>query len=326
MMTIKKQIMLMAAMATGMVLCSCEYKDLGESTSLGTVTLNFDTTKIEQVPTSMRAVFYPADAMTLSNMTKGYTIFDCPRHIWPRTCELPAGRYYITAWNNDTEHVLYENMGDKDLLYATTFKYAARGMYDKPSVIDSIYDGQTVLDYPDYMVHAANNGQPIDVFPEMNNEFTLFPDSMVVTVNFKLKDIKGLDWVKECRGSLNNVAGKRFITPDNLTEDSVAVMFDCMFDEKENCVYGSFYVFGLYPSNSTIVLSHKMVMYFWMNGGQVFLPIDVTDIINNADSTGDRVSIEITDLDINLKDYVSKKNTFDLDVEEWSDVEIDIGF
>ena len=307
-------------------LTSCEYKDLDDASILSTVTLDFDTRNVGQSPTAMRAVFYPADQYTMSNMTMGYTIFDCPQSSWPTNCRIPAGKYYITAYNNDTENIIIQQMNDRDNMKATTFNYA-RGQQEKPSVIDSIYNYQPVLDCPDYMVHAvANNYHEIEVTTGENKTITLFPDSMIVKVNFKLKEIKGLDWVRECRGSLNNVAGKRYVTPENVTEDSVAVMFDCNFNPEENTVYGSFYVFGLYPSNSTIVLSHKMVMYFWMNNGQIFLPLDVTEAINKAGQEGSDVTIEINDLDINLKDYVSTPNTFDIDVDEWTDVNIDVGF
>ena len=307
-------------------LSSCEYKELDDGSILSTVTLDFDTQNVGQSPTAMRAVFYPADQLTMTNMTMGYTIFDCPQSSWPTNCKIPAGKYYITAYNNDTENIIVEQMNDRYNMKATSLKYA-RGHQEKPSVIDSIYNNQPVLDCPDYMVHAvANNYHEIEVAPGESKIIKLFPDSMVITVNFKLKDIKGLDWVRECRGSLNNVAGKRYITPENETEDSVAVMFDCNFNPEENTVYGKFYVFGLYPSNSTIVLSHKMVMYFWMNKGQIFLPIDVTDIINNAGRQGGDVTIEINNLDINLKDYVSSPNTFDINVDEWTDVNVEVGF
>lgn len=307
-------------------LSSCEYKELDDGSILSTVTLDFDTQNVGQSPTAMRAVFYPADQLTMTNMTMGYTIFDCPQSSWPTNCKIPAGKYYITAYNNDTENIIVEQMNDRYNMKATSLKYA-RGHQEKPSVIDSIYNNQPVLDCPDYMVHAvANNYHEIEVAPGESKIIKLFPDSMVITVNFKLKNIKGLDWVRECRGSLNNVAGKRYITPENETEDSVAVMFDCNFNPEENTVYGKFYVFGLYPSNSTIVLSHKMVMYFWMNKGQIFLPIDVTDIINNAGRQGGDVTIEINNLDINLKDYVSSPNTFDINVDEWTDVNVEVGF
>ena len=323
---IYRSIIITAIMLLSTGLTSCEYKDLDDGSYLSTVTLSFETNNIDKIPMSMRAVFYPADQLSMSNMTMGYTIFDCPKSNWPMKCKIPAGKYYITSFNNDTENIIIEQMNDRYNMKATSLRYA-RGHQEKPSVIDSIYNYQPVLDCPDYMVHAiANNYHEIEVESGENKTIKLFPDSMVVTINFKLKDIKGLDWVRECRGSLNNVAGKRYITPENETEDSVAVMFDCNFNSDENTVYGSFYVFGLYPSNSTIILSHKMVVYFWMNKGQIFLPIDVTDVINNADRQGGDITIEIDNLDINLKDYVSTPNTFDINVDEWTDVNVEVGF
>ena len=92
-------------------LASCEYKDLDDPSILSTVTLDFDTRNVGQSPTAMRAVFYPADQYTMSNMTMGYTIFDCPQSSWPTNCMIPAGKYFITTYNNDTENVIIEHEG-----------------------------------------------------------------------------------------------------------------------------------------------------------------------------------------------------------------------
>ena len=317
---------LMTVVVATLTLSSCEYKNLGDEESYSKkktkFMLVFDWDKVDSIPQSMRVVFYPHD---LSQYAQGYTTFDVLNR--DTTIELPAGIYDVTAWNNDTEHVITSTYAKQESTYATTGNYSPHGDVNMPKVLENLYHDQKVLDYPDYMVHAvANNYHEIEIETGESKTIKIFPDSMVVKVNFKLKEIKGLDWVRECRGSLNNVAGKRYITPDNVTEDSVAVMFDCNFNPEENTVYGSFYVFGLYPSNSTIVLSHKMVMYFWMNKGQVFLPIDVTEVINKAGREGNDVTIEINNLDINLKDYVSSPNTFDINVDEWTDVNVEVGF
>ena len=202
--------------------------------------------------------------------------------------------------------------------------YNSRGSFDTPTVVDSLFNGQKVLDYPDYMVHA--NKVDVEVLYGVNNQMlTLNPDSMVVTIDYIIHGIGGLSWVKQIRGAINNVAGKRYIAFDNRTEDAVSVMFDCRYNDEDSLVYGSFYVFGIEPTEITN-LNHKMILFFWMNGGKVYLPIDVTNAFAAYRRENKKILIDIPSLGIDLRDYISSKNTFDIDLDEWEDVKIDIGF
>lgn len=312
-----------ALLTTG--LSSCEYKDLDDGSELNAVTINFDMeSKIDSVPGSMRVAFYPVDALAKANMNKGYTFFDLPQSIWPTTVQLPAGIYDVVAWNNDTEHVLTNKYGSQVTLHATTPPYNSRGTFDTPTILDSLYNGQRVLDYPDYMVHATSTEEEI-LYGAKNQVISLTPDSMVVTVEFKVHGIGGLSWVKQARGAVNNVAGKRFMAYPNRTEDAVAVMFDCQYNDQDSLLYGKFYVFGIEPTELND-LTHKIVFFFWMDAGKIYLPIDVTDIFAAYRRNQSRIMIEIPSLGIDLRDYVSSKNTFDINFEDWEDVKIDIGF
>lgn len=321
-----KMILMTAAMAFQAVMTSCDYKDLDEGgySDMHTFTIDFDWTKTDSIPEAMRVVFYPADEQAKNNMTKGYTIFDLPQSFWPAEVQLPAGIYDVTAWNNDTEHVITDKYGKQQSVNATTPTYNARGTFDTPSVLDSLYDGQRVLDYPDYMVHA--NKVDLDVSHKDDNRLMLTPDSMVVTIDYYVRGIGGLSWVKQIRGAVNNVAGKRYMAYDNLTEKAVAVMFDCQYSAEDSLVYGRFYVYGIEPTESIQALAHKMTLFFWMEGGKVFLPIDVTGIFARIRKDQKKMLIDIPPLDIDLRDYISSENTFDVNLDEWENINIDIGF
>lgn len=309
----------------GNILASCDYKSLDDiGQDLQTVQINFGWDRVDSIPKAMRVAFYPTDAYTKGIFTKGYTFFDLPKNIWPSTIQLPAGIYDVVAWNNDTEHVLTDKYGNQTTLHATTQPYVARGTFDTPSVIDSIYNGQKVLDYPDYMVHATHVDFEV---PQYTNgeELVLLPDSMVVTIEYKVHGIGGLSWVKQVRGAVDNVAGKRFMAYKNRTEETVSVMFDCSYSQEDSLVYGSFCVFGIEPTEIESV-NHKMVLFFWMDGGKVYLPIDVTDAFNAYRQEDKKICIEIPSLNIDLRDYISSKNTFEVDLDEWDNVYQDIGF
>lgn len=305
-------------------LAACEYKDLDEGLSRVDFTLDFSHERVESTPASYRVAFFPADEETRGNITRGYRLFDVKNE--PTVLSLPAGNYKVTAWNNDTEHVLTEGYGSKESLYATTMRYRSMGGYEMPKVVDSLFHGMPVLDYPDYMVHA--NEENFTLYEEPGQRLTLHPDSMVITVDIKARGIRGLEWVREARGSISNVAGTRFIGEDNLTKDTVVVMFECQCDFNDSTVTAHFWLFGMEPTGAK--LDHRIifVFYFWLDNGKVYLPVDVTDIIREEQEKGkkDHIEIVLPELDINLKDYVTSKSAYSVDVDDWDDVYIDIGF
>ena len=304
-------------------LSSCEYKPLEEYREYNDVIIDFDWNKVESVPNAMRVAFYPLDETGKKNMSKGYTFYDLPKSIWPASIQIPIGLYDVVAWNNDTEHVICDKYNSQQTLYATTPEYQPRGTFDTRTVLDSIYNGQKVLDYPDYMVHAIEREIPVSI--GNTQKITLTPDSMVITINYKLHGVGGLSWVKQIRGAVNNVAGKRYIAQDNATSDDVAIMFDCQYNAEDSLIYGSFYVFGIEPTDMRN-LSHKMVFFFWMDAGKIFIPIDVTKIFQECSLNNKEINIEIPSLQIDLRDYISSKSTFDVNIDEWDDLNIDIGF
>ena len=311
-----------AALIAVVGVTSCQYKDFdydGGAAKLLPVIVDFDWNKVDSVPHAMRVAFYSQDNVENSD---NYIFFDLPQSIWPATVKLPGGFYNIVAWNNDTEHVLTDNYSKQEKLYATTPQYNTKDTGEIPVVLDSIYDGQQVYYCPDYMTHSYNTPAAI---LESNTKITLVPDSMVITVNYKVHGVKGLSWVKQIRGAINNVAGKRYINFNNKTEKAVAVMFDSNYNQVENTVYGSFYLFGVNPLEQD-GLSHKMVLFFWTDSGKVYLTIDVTDIFAQYKQGNPEINIEIPSLDIDIRDYISSENTFEIDLEEWENINIDVGF
>lgn len=316
---------LMAVVVAALTFSSCEYKDLGDeegySKKKTKFMLVFDWDKVDSIPQSMRVVFYPHD---LSQYAQGYTTFDVLNR--DTTIELPAGTYDVTAWNNNTEHVITSTYAKQESAYATTGNYSPHGDVNMPKVLDSLYHGQKVLDYPDYMVHA--NKMQFELSEKDNiHRLVLAPDSMVVTVEVKLHGIAGLEWCRNIRGAINNVAGKRFMAYDNLTADTVAIMFDAQAHEADSTVTAKFWVFGLEPSDLTS-LQHKMIFFFWITGNQVYVPLDVTNIIARARKDDKYILIESQDLGIDLKDYVREGDTgWTVNAEDWDNtVEIPITF
>lgn len=302
-------------------LASCEYQDIAQPAVLerAEFTLDFDHGRVDSVPSEYRVAFYPADEQTRENITNGYMLFDLLQG--SHKLSLPCGSYKVTAWNHDTEHVLTNGYGTRDLVNATTQAYRSRGAFDTPKVVDSLYHGQTILDYPDYMTHA-NVENFILQSTEAEQKLILTPDSMVVTVDLSIGGVRGLAEVLEARGSINNVAGKRYIAKDNFTEDSVVVIFDCTCQPETNTVKARFYLFGLEPTEFQN-LEHKIILYFWLTAGKVYIPLDVTSLIAKARATK-VLNVHVEDLNIDLREYVSSSSGYEVTIDEWDNIHIGI--
>lgn len=311
------------AVALVMAMSSCEYKDLYEDgmKNIASLRVAFNFDRVDSIPANFRLALYPADETAQENMTRGYTFYDIADPTRETILQVPVGRFHLTTWNRDIEHVITNGYESQQTLHAKTPLYNTTEIHGKPDVIDSIYHGQPIYDYPDYMVHA--NEHDMEVIRDVDQLITLHTDSMVITINYRIRKIAGMQSLEIVKGALNNVAGKRFMAYDNQTADTVTVMFDCQYNVADSTVYGSLYVFGIEPTEMQN-LKHKLTLFFWLKEGKVFLPIDVTDIFATARRNKNNLTIDIDDLDINLKDLIGTRNAFEVTVEEWEDVFIDI--
>lgn len=307
-------------------LTSCEYKELEEPDRRTDVTLSMDFSSVDSIPNSVRVSFYPIG----NEITYTPSYFDLPKSIWTNVSgntwqaqvKIPQGYYDVVAWNNDTEHVITDGINNQMTLTATTPEYSSRGSFNTHEILDSIYNGQKVLDYPDYMVHAISTDNEITT---EYNEVKLKQDSMVISVQLRINGIAGLSTVKQVRGTINNVAGKRYVAYPNKTEENVAVIFDCNCNAQDSVVYANFYLFGLEPTETTKT-SHKMVLFFWLDEAKIYLPIDITKYINQYSKEDKRINLTTPPLNIDLRDYFTSKNTFDVNVETWDNIDINVGF
>lgn len=318
----KYHISLMTAMT--LLLTACEYKELTDGTEANrpqkTFIVNFDWNRVQSSAPSMRIAFY-ADDFKMNNrageQSNGYTFFDIPNAETALT--LPVGSYHVTAWNNNTEYVITGNINDRNTLFATTDTYSAHGDTRFAFLVDSIFAGQRVLDYPDYMVHA--NTMAFELTDDNTPQrLTMYPDSMVITMEVRMKGVKGLEWCQNIRGAISNAAGKRFMAFDNLTEDAVTVMFDAQPIPEQDEVYAKFWLFGIEPTATP--LQHKMAFFFWLPGGKVFLTADVTEALRKYSGSNSQVEIVIPNRDIDLRAYMKNGGTgMVVTADDWQETE-----
>lgn len=319
-MTLMKKIVLtfLSVALTVLTLASCQYKDLEDESPWArrpAVTLGFEWDAVDSIPAGMRVAFYSS-----GEASQGYVFYDVLNR--DTVIRVAAGTYDVTAWNNDCSHVLTSGYSTRGSVNATTLQYSTHGLYVMDEILDSIYNGQRVLDYPDYMVHA-NVEQFILNSGSETQRLTLHPDSMIFSMDVNVGGIRGLGNVTEARGCINNVPGTRYIAKENVTADSAVVIFDCKVIPEEERVTAHFHLFGLEPTDFPN-LEHKIILFFWLQNGRVYIPLDVTNLIRKALSGGYKVKIDIPDLDIDLRDFVTPESGYDVSVEGWDNVVIGV--
>lgn len=294
---------------------SCQYKDLEDESPWAhrpSVKVGFEWDQVDSIPSGMRVAFYSVSSD--GEYSQGYTFYDIGNR--DSTIRIAAGTYDVTAWNNDCSHVLTAGYASRNTVNATTLQYSTHGLYVMDEILDSIYNGQRVLDYPDYMVHA--NKTQVHIYQDVENQKVILrPDSMVITIDVHLGGIRGLENCKSIRGAINNIRGKRFMAFNNYTEESVAIAFEAFPNVEDSCVSARFWVFGVEPAALQTDI-RTLVTFFWMRGGRVFLPLDVTESFVGLKEDGKHIVIDFPDLGIDLNDFI-KKGGMDVDVDDWNE-------
>ena len=301
-------------------LAACEYKDIDVITvpQKYPVKIHFDWSNVDSIPQKMRVGLYPiSDTMS----TGSYAWLEVGNS--DTTIYAPEGEWRVTAWNRDMEHIIHNNTGWRDSLNVTaTNTFTSFNSKFLEQLLDSLYPGHVLKDYPDYMVH--HNSDFISIRSNNNNQIiNICPDSMVLTVNIKAHGIKGLDMVKQTRGALTNVAGKRYIAYPNKVREPVTVIFDATSNAKDSVVTASFWVFGLEPEEIQ-GMRHNAALFFWTTRGQTFVNVDVTDKINSAKKNGSILNIDLN-FDIDLRELLPGSG-FDVEIGQWEDEWKPIGF
>lgn len=308
-----------------LLLSSCEYKELDdgfypETWKKQSLSLYWDYSFLDSIPQSFRIALYPADEVTTKKLRQPYLLYDVYNSDAILT-NLPDGFYKISAWNTDTEHCIVNNLADREQLNASTTTFYTSG--PNPSeVLDSLYHGQPIYDSPEYMVHA--NREMFHVKSEtLNQPLMLKPDSMCVTVDYRIHGIAALHLAKQVRAAVNNVTHKRLIAYERETRDTCVTMTDCLSNPNDSTIHGRFYLYGMEPEDFQI-MDHTMTLFFWLEGKNIFFPIKINEYLRPYRREDNIIYLDIPDIGLNLRNYAYTTGTFEIDVDDWEDIEMDI--
>lgn len=298
------------------MLMGCQYKDLEDYQESNyqqqPVDIHFDWSNVDSIPQRMRVAFYRDDQNSL------YNVYNTGNR--DTTVMVNAGQFNVTAWNGALDVTSVESFENRLNVNAVAPKYQIFNSPRYEQLLDSIFEGQQIIEYPDYMVHATAENIFVDVLNE-RQRVVIRPDSMVITMNIQIKGIKGLDKCRQVRGALNNVAGRRYISYEKKTVTPSTVMFDATINEKDSTVTASFWVFDLKPTEELKDMSKKkVVIFFWLITGQVYYAFDATNAFADAVQKNKAVlDIKIEDINLDLNDYLQSADAFIVSSEGWSD-------
>ena len=74
-------------------------------------------------------------------------------------------------------------------------------------------------------------------------------------------------------------------------------------------------------SKSTCGVPEDLCVFVWTPTGNIYIPLKINIPEEQLDDRFIHIKLQ---LNIDLKDYVTKQDGFEVDVDDWTDVEIDI--
>lgn len=300
---------------------SCEYVDFFEPYEVQDVAVRFEWMNVDTVPKSMRVVLYPADEMTRKRIKQGYTMFDM--YASGRSISVPIGNYNVLSYNTDTEHIQVEGYEKPENLYAYTSNFplhATKG--STRSLLDSLFFGLPLKDYPSYLVSSTLH--PLAVNPDGSNAITLPNSPVVRRVKVRISNIRGFLGLRQTMLALAPIHSKaRVLQPTETSENSV-LFCDAFASVADSCVTATFNMFdSSHTENKSS--THRIVLLFWLNTGNIYIPLEIGNIEDYYIPEENLYHINLEGLDVDLRDYVTRQDGFDITVDDWDEENIEIG-
>ena len=303
-----------------LILTACEHKELRYVTSsFRSLRVEFNWERYEdfQKPEGMRVIFFPKDG------TSEPWIFDFPNGEG-RQIELPENEYRVICYNYDTSGISWENPNSFVEYLAKTRSVLAP---------DSVKACTT----PSWLCGDHINWVSLENIPEGTEKvITLYPVRMVSRYTYEVNGIRNLERVADIRASLSGMSGSLLMAEDRLPDGVSENLFfggEIVSDQ----IKGGFYTFGYCQD---IASPQVFKLYLKCRNGMVI--VVEQDVSAQVHSVPVRGHIGDVHLIINFKfhfDIPKFENEgggggggnnssggagFDVGVDDWGDVNVDI--
>ena len=314
------RIRLLSLMLFLLILTACEHKEFRYVTSpFRSLRVEFNWERYEdfQKPEGMRVIFFPKDG------TSEPWIFDFPNGEG-RQIELPENEYRIICYNYDTSGISWENPNSFVEYLAKTRSVLAP---------DSVKASTT----PSWLCGDHINWVSLENIPEGTEKvITLYPVRMVSRYTYEVNGIRNLERVADIRASLSGMSGSLLMEEDRLP-DGVSENLFFGGEISGHQIKGGFYTFGYCQD---IASPQVFKLYLKCRNGMVI--VVEQDVSAQVHSVPVKGHIGDVHLIINFKfhfDVPKLENEgegggggnnssggagFDVGVDDWADVNVDI--
>ena len=290
-----------------MGLMACEHKDLCYNhPHFATVRVMFDWTKISNhdKPDGMRVVFHPIDDESNT------WIFDFPGGEEGRV-EIPENDYRVVCFNYDTDGMVWKENDSYTLFTADTRDVKSP-------------DGKQMAVTPPWLCGDHMDEVCLKDIPAGTERvIRLTPVNMVCHYTFEVNGIRGLERVADMRAALSGMSGSLNMAADSLPAHlSESLLFGGVISQDR--IIGGFYTFGYSVLDGQ---SNVFRLYLKNRSGSIHVvEQDVTDQIRNVPTVGHVADVHIVlDLDYEVpSETIGGDGGFDVDADDWDDVNIDI--
>lgn len=313
-------------------LCGCNHKDLYYMEEENVkVRLAYDWRDApEASPAGMCAFFYSIDD------AGRYSRFDFP-NTTGGVIELPAGKYMIITYNNDTEavqfastssfsnHNAYTRTGSVlEPLYGYGVVSSTDDNSDEPVVIvpDNLW-GCTVSFVEVAMTGAYRKYYPYDgsravetTTADSVQVITCYPHDMLCHYSYEVRNVKNIDHLSKVSGSLSGMSGKMNVSTEMPDDNPVTLAVGGKVDKATGRITGEFLTFGHSDTNKA---SHKMEFYVVMDNGSKYRIRNRNnlDVTTQVDTAANRRHVHIVIDGLDLPDDANGEAGFDPTVDSW---------
>ena len=307
------------------LLTGCEYKDLcyDHHTHAAQIHVTFDWQKApNHTAKSMTVLFYNLDKPSQQPIRYDYPLTG-------GTATLEPGRWRAVTYNNDTEAILYRNMGDEDAIEAYTRRSSieegtqlsragmprANGTEEEPVILE-----------PDPLWGCRSEAFTLGV-NEHDAELVLYPEPRFQTITIDIINVPNLQYTGSFGGAVSGLAASRFMASGTVSEQKATQAFS-ISRAGETTLRMTMNVFGHCPHLSEgIGNEHLLTVYAILaDGTKWYYTIDVTDKIHEASqqaTEGGDISITVDGLPV-PKPIVNGSG-FKPTIDGWQGVEIEVG-
>ena len=318
------------------LLSGCNHKDLCYSHPHAIdLKVTFDWASLpDAMPEGMCVYFY-----STTNRTASWQRFDYDSRLGGKAT-LHVGTYHAVFYNNDTsgvlfantdsfiDHYLYTREGSiLEPIYGNSGAVSprAQGAEDERVVIcpDIVWGGFAIdIEVTDFGVtysYVASRGNEMVSVEIPQKELVLYPTEQTAIYTYEINTVENLKYASLMCGSLTGVSAGVTMAYRELSPECVTIPFESEVDVASSRITGEFVTFGHNPDNN---VTHNFVLYvIFDNGEKYYYTFDVTDQVDNAPDPS-RVHIVIDKLTLPTPIY--NGGGFDVGVDDWVDVNVDI--